>query len=170
MYLDLGDCSDKWLYGCLFLVHNKAYLRAVFILIWDQTIVCWWAWPSFFFSPDVNFYFFNSTCLLPPIHLPHASMLWSCDTMDCSPPGSFVRGIFQARILEWVAISFFLGLPFLTGDPLPLKRITVSEILVVRIQRGNICLPRWEPVIFCSSLHTWDPTSRVLWREKGLYL
>ena len=126
--------------------------------------------PFFFFSPDVNFYFFNSTCLLLPIHLPHASMLWSCDTMDCSPPGSFVRGLFQARILEWVAISFSLGLPFLTGDPLPLKRITVSEILVVRTQRGNICLPRWEPVIFCSSLHTWDPTSRVLWREKGLYL
>ena len=26
--------------------------------------------------------------------------------MDCSPPGSSVHGIFQARILEWVAISF----------------------------------------------------------------
>ena len=26
--------------------------------------------------------------------------------MDCSPPGSSVRGIFQARGLEWVAISF----------------------------------------------------------------
>ena len=26
--------------------------------------------------------------------------------MDCSPPGSSVRGIFQARILEWVAIAF----------------------------------------------------------------
>ena len=25
--------------------------------------------------------------------------------MDCSPPGSFVRGILQARILEWVAIG-----------------------------------------------------------------
>ena len=25
---------------------------------------------------------------------------------DCSPPGSFVHGILQARILEWVAISF----------------------------------------------------------------
>ena len=25
---------------------------------------------------------------------------------DCSPPGSSVHGIFQARILEWVAISF----------------------------------------------------------------
>ena len=29
-----------------------------------------------------------------------------CDPMDCSLPGSSVHGIFQARILEWVAISF----------------------------------------------------------------
>ena len=29
-----------------------------------------------------------------------------CDPMGCSPPGFSVHGIFQARILEWVAISF----------------------------------------------------------------
>ena len=29
-----------------------------------------------------------------------------CDPMDCSPPGSPVPGILQARTLEWVAISF----------------------------------------------------------------
>ena len=29
-----------------------------------------------------------------------------CDPMDCSLPDSTIRGIFQARILEWVAISF----------------------------------------------------------------
>ena len=29
-----------------------------------------------------------------------------CDPMYCSPPGFFVHGIFQARILEWVAIPF----------------------------------------------------------------
>ena len=29
----------------------------------------------------------------------------SCDPMDCSPPGSSVHGILQARILEWVAIG-----------------------------------------------------------------
>ena len=28
-----------------------------------------------------------------------------CDSMDCSPPGFSVRGILQARILEWVVIS-----------------------------------------------------------------
>ena len=29
-----------------------------------------------------------------------------CDPMDCSLPGSSVHGIFQARVLEWVAIAF----------------------------------------------------------------
>ena len=29
--------------------------------------------------------------------------------MDCSPPGSSVHGILQARVLEWVAISFSRG-------------------------------------------------------------
>ena len=37
----------------------------------------------------------------------------SCPTLrdptDCSPPGSSVHGIFQARVLEWVAISFSQG-------------------------------------------------------------
>ena len=34
-----------------------------------------------------------------------------CNPMDCSPPGSSVHGILQARILEWVAISFSRDLP-----------------------------------------------------------
>ena len=28
-----------------------------------------------------------------------------CNPMDCSPPGSSIPGIFQARVLEWVAIA-----------------------------------------------------------------
>ena len=32
------------------------------------------------------------------------SCLTLCDAMDCSPPGSHVHGILQARILEWVTI------------------------------------------------------------------
>ena len=28
------------------------------------------------------------------------------DPVDCTPQGSFVRGIFQARVLEWGAIAF----------------------------------------------------------------
>ena len=40
-------------------------------------------------------------CVLVP-----QSCLTICDPMDCSLPGSSVHGIFQARILEWVAIPF----------------------------------------------------------------
>ena len=29
-----------------------------------------------------------------------------CNPMDCNPPGSFVHGIFQTRILKWIAIPF----------------------------------------------------------------
>ena len=32
-----------------------------------------------------------------------------CDPMDCGLPGSSIHGIFQARILEWVALSFSRG-------------------------------------------------------------
>ena len=32
-----------------------------------------------------------------------------CDPMDCSLPGSSVHGIFQARVLEWLVISFSRG-------------------------------------------------------------
>jgi len=34
-----------------------------------------------------------------------------CNPKDCSPPGSSVHGIFQARLLEWVAISYSRDLP-----------------------------------------------------------
>ena len=37
------------------------------------------------------------------------SCLTLCDPMDCSLPGSSIHGIFQARVLEWVAISFSRG-------------------------------------------------------------
>ena len=34
-----------------------------------------------------------------------------CDPVDYGPPGSYVHGIFQAKILEWVVISFSGDLP-----------------------------------------------------------
>ena len=34
------------------------------------------------------------------------SCLTPRDPMDCSPPGSSIHGIFQARVLEWGAIAF----------------------------------------------------------------
>ena len=55
----------------------------------------------------------SSTVL--PTNIQHWYPLWLtghvrlCDPVDFSPPGSSVHGIFQARVLEWIAISFFRG-------------------------------------------------------------
>ena len=55
-------------------------------------------------------------CVLSCMHAKSIlSCLTLCDPMDCSPPGFSVPGILQARILEWVAISFNLSA---TGKPL----------------------------------------------------
>ena len=42
--------------------------------------------------------------------------------MDCSPPGSYVHGILQVRILEWIAI------PFSRVSSLPRGQTQVSHI------------------------------------------
>ena len=51
----------------------------------------------------------------PPAAAAAAKSLQSCPTlcnpMDSSPPGSPVHGILQARILEWVAVSFSIQPP-----------------------------------------------------------
>ena len=47
------------------------------------------------------------------------SCLTLCDAMDYSPPGSLAHGISQARILEWVATSFF-GIFLIQGSNLRL--------------------------------------------------
>ena len=46
-----------------------------------------------------------------------------CDPMDCSLPGSSVNGIFQAIVLEWIAISFS------RGSAQPTDRTQVSRIV-----------------------------------------
>ena len=60
-------------------------------------------------------YLVSRRCLdFPELWFPHEEMcvcanslhscLTPCNPMDCSPPGSSVHGILQARILEWVAV------------------------------------------------------------------
>ena len=52
---------------------------------------------------------YNYHCLKKMKVLVTQSCPTLCGPMDCSPPGSSVHGILQARILEWVAISFWGG-------------------------------------------------------------
>ena len=66
------------------------------------------------------------------------SCLTLCDPMDCSLPGFSVHGIFQARVLEWVAISFSrgssqprdrIGSPTLEADALPTEPPNLINLL-----------------------------------------
>ena len=50
--------------------------------------------------------FKHATLYCHPYVLVAQSGLTFCNPMDFNPPGSFVHGIFQARILQWVAIPF----------------------------------------------------------------
>ena len=61
--------------------------------------------------------------------------------MDYSPPGSSVHGIFQARILEWVAIAFSVGtvLQFnFSANPASLRSVLLSMSPVNYLQT-NLC-------------------------------
>ena len=70
----------------------------------------------------------DATCAMNIVSEVAQSCATLCNPMDCSPPGSSIHGIFQARILECVAISFSRGSyrprdqtrsPALQADALP---------------------------------------------------
>ena len=65
-----------------------------------------------------------------------------CDPMDCSLPGSSLHGILQARILEWVGISFF------RGSSRPRDQTPVSCIAGIRYVVQIIFLKNWIYIIF----------------------
>ena len=50
-----------------------------------------------------NFPLGKRACVCAP------SCLTLCNSVDCSPPGSSVHGLIQARILVWVAVAFSRG-------------------------------------------------------------
>ena len=66
------------------------------------------------------------------------SWLTLCDPMDCSSTGSSVHGTFQARMLEWVAISFA------KGSSQPRDRtpglLHCRQILYWLSYRGSLCI------------------------------
>ena len=97
-----------------------------------------------------------------------------CDPMDCSLPGSSVHGIFQASVLEWVAISFS------RGSSWPGNRTQVSRIVGRRftIWATREALKVWSRVITRSDFHFtkimlallcrchWGRLSEGMWRDQ----
>ena len=67
-----------------------------------------WTGKLFSLSVSQSLHLENRACSLCGGDLVTMSSPTLCSPMDCSPPGSSVPGIFQARMLEWVAISFFV--------------------------------------------------------------
>ena len=104
-----------------------------------------------------------------------------CNPMNCSPPGSSVHGISQARILEWVTISYSKGFfstqrlnPPLSrllhwqGDSLPLCHLGSPSIKSdrkannVRLEKGVRTSMKRKKVnyIYCSKSHNHKLTSQ----------
>ena len=68
---------------------------ALHFILYSKHPLCFWEVYSLNHISNMDFLFSRSV-------VPDSF----CDYMDCSPPGSSVHGILQARILEWVVISF----------------------------------------------------------------
>ena len=122
----------------------------------------------------------------------HAKSLQSCpvlcDLMDCSPPGSSVHGILQARILEWVAMPFSRGSswprdqtwspalqadslpseppgkpPKIPNDPaVPLLGIYHEKITI----QNDICIPMFTAALFTIARKWKQP--RCLWTDEWI--
>ena len=101
--------------------------------------------------------------------LTHFSHVWLCDPMECSPPGSSVHGISQARILEWVSTSSSMGSSwhrdqthisciageFFTTEPLgkpPLSPIRQHKI-TIRNKRKKLNLKKRKKILYAIPGH-----------------
>ena len=75
-----------------------------------------------------------------------------CDPMDCSLSGSSVHGIFQARVLEWIAISFS------RGSSRPRNQTRVS---CIARRRFTVWATR-EAQLYCSEIKTDNQMATVI--------
>ena len=98
-------CLDRRKMSCSLAFKSHSVLDGcLWICIWKETafqeiFICLRV-ESVDFSKDSKFIFTVLRVLVAQ------SCPTPCDPLECCPPGSFVHGIFQARILEWVSMSF----------------------------------------------------------------
>ena len=131
--------------------------RNILFCLWRWSLT-WGFWPfwrvtHFWVSPCVcmltNFcliFFCSSVSCKCAKSLQSCPIL--CDPVDCSPPGFSVHGIFQARILEWVAT------PSSKGSSRPRDRTRVSYIS---------CIGRW----FLYHQHHLGSPFHPIWASKS---
>ena len=96
---------------------------------------------------ELNYY--TCACVLS-----HFSCLTLCNSMDCSPSGSSVLGILQARILEWVAMPFSGDVPNQGIEPMS----SMSPTLAVRFFTTNTT---WDE--YCNYVNIYSVNTIVSW-------
>ena len=88
-----------------------------------------------------------------------------CDPMDCSPPGSSVHGILQARILEWVAM------PSSRGSSQPRDGTCVSYVSCIGTPVVLYTSATWKACVGITTAENWlflINTHRVISLLEGL--
>ena len=90
-----------------------------------------------------NYILLNTDCFIKWSRAQSCPTL--CDLMDCSLPGSSIHGIFQARILEWVAISFSRRSSLTQGlNPgLPHYRQTLYHVATREVVIGKLNIQKF---------------------------
>ena len=75
-----------------------------------------------------------------------------CDPIDCCLPGSSVHGILQARILEWIAISFAMGTSPTQGwNP---RLLHYRQILYLLSHQGSMIMITYSEEKIITTLHS----------------
>ena len=100
----ISQLLSSWI-GCMDVVMAKTACTVFSKNSQSVPLSSWWClrmnWPGRHPFDTIG------VCVCVCMHT--QSCLTLCDHMSCSLPSSSVHGIFQARILEWVAISFSRG-------------------------------------------------------------
>ena len=103
------------------------------------------------------------------------SHVWLCNPVDCSPPGSFVRGILQARILESEAISSSSGSPWPGDETVCLHLLLCRWILYLLSHLGNpfLCITQVNSLssYFVPAISfEWNTTSKSSYKSPHLII
>ena len=92
------------------------------------------------------------------------SCLTLCDFRDCSPPTFFAHGIFQTRILEWVAVSYARA----SSQPKDQTTYLMSPALADRFfttvspEKPKCMVAVYYCCYFSWESSTWSPSGKVL--------
>ena len=79
------------------------------------------------------------------------------DPMDCSPPGSSVHGIFQARVLKWAAIAFSNYEASITLIPKPdkdiMRKLRPISVMNTDVKKSSTKYIKLNPTMYKKIIH-----------------